>query len=108
MAAGYAGDVDRTSDADVLRDLWGPLPFRPVAIASSLLDWHNGLVVKLAQAAYEHRLMPSGHLDPARLAVLADALDDAGCRDAELLGHLRGEGPHVRGCWVVDQVLGRG
>jgi hypothetical protein len=46
-----------------------------------------------------------GRLNPARLAVLADALEDAGCGDAELLGHLRGPGVHVRGCWVVDLLI---
>jgi hypothetical protein len=46
-------------------------------------------------------------MDPARLAVLADALEDAGCTDAELPGRLRGPGPHVRGCWAVDFVLGK-
>jgi hypothetical protein len=43
----------------------------------------------------------------ARGALLADALEDAGCTDAELLGHLRSPGPHVRGCWAVDLVLGK-
>jgi hypothetical protein len=42
-----------------------------------------------------------------RIPLLADALEDAGCTDAELLGHLRGPGPHVRGCWAVDVVLGK-
>lgn len=61
----------------------------------------------LAEAAYGHRAGPAGTLDLDRLAVLADALLDAGCTDAELVGHLRGPGPHVRGCAVVDVVLGR-
>ena len=52
--------------------------------------------------------LPAGNLDSQRLAVLADALEDAGCGDAEMLAHLRGEGPHVRGCWVVDLLLARG
>jgi hypothetical protein len=39
--------------------------------------------------------------------VLADALEEVGCTDAGLLGHLRGPGPHVRGCWAVDLLLGR-
>jgi hypothetical protein len=39
--------------------------------------------------------------------VLADALEDAGCSDAGLLGHLRSPGPHVRGCWALDLVLGK-
>jgi hypothetical protein len=41
------------------------------------------------------------------LPILADALEDAGCTDADLLGHLRSPGPHVRGCWAVDLVLGK-
>jgi hypothetical protein len=40
--------------------------------------------------------------------VLADALEEAGCADAEILTHLRGPGPHVRGCWALDLVLGKG
>jgi hypothetical protein len=39
--------------------------------------------------------------------VLADALEEAGCGDEEILGHLRGPGPHVRACWVLDLLLGR-
>ena len=63
----------------------------------------------LAQAAIERavRSLPEGLLDIARLGVLADALEDAGCTDASLLGHLRGPGPHCRGCWAVDLLLGR-
>jgi hypothetical protein len=64
-------------------------------------------VLKLAQAAYDDRLLPSGLLDNTRLAVLADALEEAGCGDAEILAHCRGGGEHVRGCWPVDLVLGK-
>ena len=46
------------------------------------------------------RPRPEGTLDPQRLLVLADALEEAGCANAEVLGHLRGPGPHVRGCWL--------
>lgn len=49
-----------------------------------------------------------GALDPTNLLVLADALEDAGCDGGELLGHLRSPGPHVRGCWALDLVLGKG
>jgi hypothetical protein len=42
-----------------------------------------------------------------RLPILADALEDAGCTDAAILSHCRGEGPHARGCWVVDLILGK-
>jgi hypothetical protein len=64
-------------------------------------------VQKLAQAAYDNRDLPSGLLDNTRLVVLADALEDAGCAYADLLAHLRGPGPHARGCWVVDLLLGK-
>jgi hypothetical protein len=63
-------------------------------------------VKRLAEESYQERLLPSGHLDPARLAVLADAVEEVG-GDAELVGHLRGPGPHVRGCVVIDLLTGR-
>lgn len=61
----------------------------------------------LAQSIYDDRLLPSGHFASDRLAALAQALEDAGCKDAELLGHLRKPGPHLRGCVAVDAVLGK-
>jgi hypothetical protein len=64
-------------------------------------------VLKLAQAAYDNRVLPSGLLDHTGLAVLADALEEGGCSNAEILSHLRGPGPHVRGCWAVDAILGK-
>ena len=57
--------------------------------------------------AYDERLMPSGELDLGRLAVLSDALEEAGCTSAEILTHLRSPGPHVRGCWALDLILGK-
>jgi hypothetical protein len=89
-----------------LRDLVGN-PFRPVALDPALLTWHDSTLPKLAQAIYEERHLPSGHLDNHRLAILADALEDAGCTDQEILNHCRSEGPHVRRCWVVDLLLGK-
>ena len=65
---------ERQAQAALLRCVFGPLPFRPVSIALSLLRWNDGLVVKMAQAIYDERQVPSGHLDPQRLAILADAL----------------------------------
>jgi hypothetical protein len=64
-------------------------------------------VAELARAAYEERLRPSRELEAARLAVLADALEEAGCQNTDILGHLRSPGPHVRGCWPVDLLLGK-
>jgi hypothetical protein len=79
-------------------------PFRTVSVHPS---WLTPTVQALALAASEERQLPSGHLDPVRLGVLADALEDAGCDDPTILAHLRGPGPHVRGCWCVDLLLGK-
>jgi hypothetical protein len=81
-------------------------PFHTITISPSILAWNDAAVVRLAQAAYDERHLPEGTLDTGRLAVLADALEEAGCTDADMLGHLRGPGPHVRGCWPVDLCLG--
>jgi len=89
------------AQAGLLRDLVGN-PFRPVAVDPVCVA---PAVTALAQAAYAERLLPGGALDPARLAVLADALEDAGCTDPDILGHFCGPGPHARGCWVVDLLL---
>jgi hypothetical protein len=92
----------------LLRDIFGNL-FRTVpTIDPSWLKWNGGTVAKLVEAAYEHRSLPEGTLEQDRLAVLADALEEAGCSDTELLAHLRSPGPHVRGCHVIDLLLGRG
>ena len=64
-------------------------------------------MVALARAAYDQRELPAGTLDTARLAVLADALEDAGCANADILNHCRRPGVHVRGCWAVDLLLGK-
>jgi hypothetical protein len=96
--------AEARSQCDPLRDLFGN-PFRP---ASSDPAWLTPDVIALALAAYDQRTLPSGTLGPARLALLADALEEAGCDNADLLAHLRGEGPHVGGCWAVDLAMGRG
>ncbi len=85
----------------LLRDLFGN-PFRPTKLAPT---WRTAAVVRLAEAAYNERDLPSGHLDGSRLAVLADTLEEAGCTDQQVLEHLRGPGPHYRGCFVLDLVL---
>jgi hypothetical protein len=64
-------------------------------------------VTALARAAYEERSLPAGTLDALCLAALSDALEEAGCDDPAVLGHLRGPGPHVRGCHVLDALLGK-
>jgi hypothetical protein len=115
-AAGEAAEAHRNKamaaeeavQAVLLRDLFGPLLFREVRVDLSWLAWNGGTVRRLAAAAYEERALPEGTLDAGRLGVLADALEDSGCHDREVLGHLREQGAvHVRGCWVVDLVLGK-
>jgi hypothetical protein len=70
------------------------------------LAWLTPPVVALAHASYDHRAMPNGELGRELLAALADALEKAVASD-ELLSHLRGSGPHVRGCHVLDLLTGR-
>jgi hypothetical protein len=88
----------------LVADVFGN-PYRPASTPEAVCLTPQ--VAAVAQAAYDERSFPSGHIDPVRLAVLADALEDAGCADADILAHCRGAGPHVRGCWVVDLVLGK-
>jgi hypothetical protein len=92
---------DRNSphQAALLRNIFGN-PFRPVTLNPALLAWNDGTVVRLAQAIYEDRAFD-------RLPILGDALEEAGCDDADILAHCRGQGEHVRGCWVVDLLLGK-
>ena len=81
-----------------LHDVFGN-PFRPVSLSPSWLAWNDG-APKLAQVIYNDRAFD-------RLPLLADALEDAGCTDAAILSHCREPGEHVRGCRVVDMLLGR-
>jgi hypothetical protein len=80
----------------LLRDVIGN-PFRPVTIAPA---WRTSNVAGLAEAIY-------ADLAFDRLPILADALEDAGCANGDILNHCRQPGEHVRGCWVVDLVLGK-
>jgi hypothetical protein len=79
-------------------------PFLPVSFDAG---FRTRDVVALAQAAYKDRLLPKGHLDGEVLAVLSDALEEAGCVEQSMLSHLRDGKVHVRGCWVVDSILSR-
>jgi hypothetical protein len=93
--------------AHLLRDIFGN-PFRPSPLLPpAVLAWNDRTVPRLAEAIYADRQLPAGTLDTARLAVLADALLDAGCEDESLIAHCRSDRPHVRGCWAVDLILGK-
>jgi len=80
----------------ILRDVFGN-PFRPASIAPFSLTLK---VVALAHEIYDNYAFD-------RLPGLAEALKEAGCDNQEILDHCRAPGPHVRGCWVVDAVLGK-
>jgi hypothetical protein len=82
-------------------------PVSPCRILPTVPQPICGVVAHLAQAAYDERQLPTGHLDSARLTVLADALEEAGCDNATILTHCRQPGEHVRGCWVVDLLLNK-
>jgi hypothetical protein len=91
------GQPERGPICGLVRDIVGN-PFRPVAVES---DWRTTTVVALARGIYADRAFD-------RLPVLADALEDAGCTNADLLGHCRDPAlTHVRGCWAVDLILGK-
>lgn len=97
-----AYDAEEAESADqcrLIRDIFGN-PFRLAKIDQSCLGWNDGTVPKLAQAIYDDRRFED-------LPILADALEDAGCHNADILAHCRQPGEHVRGCWVVDLLLGK-
>ena len=86
--------------AEVVREVFGN-PFRAVEIDPAWLAWHEGAITKIAQTIYDERAWSD-------MPVLADALEEAGCHDTAMIEHLRGPGPHVRGCWVIDALLRKG
>jgi hypothetical protein len=90
------GQDEKRFQSDLLRDLI-PDPFRPPDLGPAPLP---APVLELARAIDESA-------DFAALPALADALERAGCPSASLLSHCRGAGPHARGCWALDLILGR-
>ncbi len=87
----FGGPADQIG---AVRDIFGN-PFRSVTLDPR---WLTSTVLDLARTIYEERVFE-------RLPILADALMDAGCDSEEIINHCRSEGPHVRGCWVVDLLL---
>jgi hypothetical protein len=85
--------------AELVRDIF-PNPFQPPALDPIWRNWNGGAMVVLAQEMYQHR-------DFRQTPLLADMLEDAGCTDPQIFDHLRGPGPHVRGCWLVDLILSK-
>jgi hypothetical protein len=87
---------EKAYQAKLIRDIFGN-SFCPIAVD---LAWLTSTVRSLAEGIYADRAFD-------RLPILADALQDAGCENADILDHCRSDGPHARGCWVVDLVLGK-
>jgi hypothetical protein len=98
-ALGSAHSPEDVAEAELLREIVGN-PDRPSAVDPRWLTWNHGTVPAIARHIYEDRAFHD-------LPILADALEDAGCADAAILDHCCGPGPHVRGCWVVDLLLGQ-
>jgi hypothetical protein len=95
--------TERVVQTILLRDVVGPRSFRPLPpLDPDWLSWNGGIVRQLAEAMYAKR-----DFTPEWMGVLGAALLDAGCTDAEILKHCGGPGPHTRGYWVVDTVLGK-
>lgn len=90
---------ERRIQAGILRDILGN-PFRSVLFNPTLMPTRGEAGNKLTETIYTERAFDL-------LPILADALQEAGCTDAAILEHCRGPGPHVRGCWVVDLLLGK-
>jgi hypothetical protein len=92
-------NAEYARQADLLRDIVGN-PFRPAAVEPAWLAWNDRCVERMAQGIYEERAFD-------RLPVLHDALLDAGCDNEDILAHCRTPEGHVRGCWVIDLLLGK-
>jgi hypothetical protein len=88
--------AENKAQAIILRDICGN-PFRQASVDPT---WQTPELASLGQAIYMDQAFD-------RLPVLADALEEAGCVNAELLEHFRAPGEHVRGCWAVDLLLGK-
>jgi hypothetical protein len=94
--AAEAREAERKKLPELVREIFGN-PFRPFTVHRR---WFTQPIVGLAKEIYDARAFE-------RLPMLADALEEAGCTNGEILNHCRSPGPHVKGCWVVDAVLGK-
>jgi hypothetical protein len=98
-------EAESNAQVALLIDMFGN-PFT-LDNLSAWLTRNNGTIPQLAQAIYDERVVPEGTLDNGHMAVLSDALEEAGCQEPEVLGHCRSGGVHVRGCWLLDRILGK-
>ncbi len=86
------------AQCDLVRCIFGN-PFRPARLTLAWLEANRGVVRDLARVIHDEARF-------ADLPILADALEDAGCTDGQVLEHCRAPGPHGRGCWLLDLLLG--
>jgi hypothetical protein len=97
---GYDPEHEQEAACALLRCVFGQ-PFQPVVLKlDSLLRWNGGAIGHLARVIYAEQRF-------SELPVLGDALEEAGCDDPVVLAHCRDAGVHIRGCWVIDQILNR-
>jgi hypothetical protein len=96
----FCGIPEPQAYAPLLRDIFTNPGRSRSRLNPSILAWNDGTVRKLAQAIYNERRFGD-------LPILADALEEAGCTNADILAHCRQPGEHVRGCWVVDLLLAK-
>lgn len=89
--------VEYARHASLVRDIFGPLPFRRATIDPA---WLSPSVTQLAQTIYEERAFH-------HLPIFADLLQESGCTDADILNHCRQSSEHVRGCWCLDLIIGK-
>jgi hypothetical protein len=95
-ARSNAMNSERAAQCHLLNDIFGN-PFHPASFNPA---WRTRTAVNLAHAIYDERAFD-------RMPILGDALEEAGCTNADILDHCRQPGEHVKGCWVVDSVLGK-
>jgi hypothetical protein len=92
--------IELEAQTRLLRCIMGNPFHHPPSIPADLMSWNDGTLIKIAQGIYDARSFDN-------LPILADALEEAGCDNADILGHFRGPRPHVRGCWGLDLILGK-
>ncbi len=90
--------AEHRTQADLLREVFGVLPFHPVTITPTVLAWNDDMVPRVAQAIFERRAFD-------RMPILGDALEEAGCANTDIRAHCREQGAHAPGCWVLDLTL---
>jgi hypothetical protein len=91
--------AEKKAQCAMLRDLVGN-PFRPVVIEPSWLIQAGGTMTKIARTIYDQGRFQD-------LPMLAEALGDVRCTSPEILSHCGSQAGHVRGCWLVDAILGK-